>query len=338
MNRNDLDNHQVHDFSRSTDDLSVSGNQDEMRGATHQVHQSARRRSRILIVISYCCMVVMEIALFLSAALASVSITIGDQKSVVDYAGSYTVVQLQQKDIVQRVEQLAETYHFNASDISDEISAAGISQYSQKTVEYWFGLLYGRQNQTKPAWDTGGFSAAIQEGSLFQSSWTASEQNDKAEEAAQAIGQSIAEAVFPIEPLPLTLGLLYVSNQQYISHISLAAWILLILAIVMAVVIRLMQNTRPFQSFWFFGVSAITGFLALSVLDALLQNQQIDGAAMFHNSVLAFYVSSIMTLLEVYVRSFSLGLFLAGAILLICFFMLRYKRLHNTHHELFSFF
>ena len=338
MNRNEIDNDHVNDSFKTPDDWLISRYKSEMCSVTQQEHQIVRRHSRISIAICYFCMVVMEIALFLSAALASVSITIYDQKSIVDYAGSYTVVQLQQKDIVQKVEQLAETYHFNASDISNGINAASLSQYSQKTVEYWFGLLHGRQNQIKPTWDIDGLSAAVQEDSLFQNSWLASEQNDKAEEAAQAIGQSITEAVFPIEPLPLTVGLLYINNQHYINQISLAAWLLLILAAVMIVVISLAQNKRPFQSFWFFGVSAITGFLALNVTNVLLQNQQIDGAAMFHNSVLAFYVSSIMTLLEVYVRFFSLGLFLAGTILLICFFMLRYKRRHSTHYELSSFF
>lgn len=303
-----------------------------------QVSQSIRRGSKNAIFICYCCMVVLEITLVLSAILISLSISIGDRKSMVDYAGSYTIIQLQQNEISQKISQLSETYQFDASAISKKINAATLSQYSEKIIEYWFDLLHGHSDQIKPTWDINALITAIKEDSIFQNDWLASEQPAKANEAAKAIEESIIESVFPLEPLPLTVGLLYISNQHYINYISIAALILIICSIIMIVIIRIAQSTRPFQSFWFYGASTITGFLILSIFIMLLQNQNLEEVFDAHSSVLAYYASSILALFETYLRAFSLVFFVSGAVLLICFFSIRYQRQHSIHHELSTFF
>ena len=325
-------------FALYQNERRVSDNDSREHRSMQQVSQSLRRKSKNAIIICYCCMVVLEITLAIGAILISVSVSIGDRKSLVDYAGSYTVIQLQQSEIDQKMLKLSETYRFDETIISKSINAAALSQYSQKTIEYWFDLLHGKPNLIKPTWDTDTIKIAIQGDPKFQGGWLAAELPVEVDKAAKAISEAITESVFPIEPLPLTLGFLFVNNQHYINHISAAAWIVMIGSVIMVGIIRIAQNTRPFQSFWFYGVSLMTGFLTLSIFITMLQNQNFEALFKAHNSILAFYATSILTLFETYLRVFSFGFFVAGAVLLTIFFSLRYQRQHSMHHELSTFF
>ena len=337
MNRDYMSN-RTDNFALYQNERRVSDNDGREHRSMQQVPQSLRRKSKNAIIICYCCMVVLEIALAIGAILISISVSIGDRKSLVDYAGSYTVIQLQQSEIDQKMLKLSETYRFDETIISKSINAAALSQYSQKTIEYWFDLLHGKSNLIKPTWDTDMMKKAIQGDPMFQGVWLAAELPVKVDEAVKAISEAITESVFPIEPLPLTLGFLFVNNQHYINHISAAAWIVMIGSVIMVGIIRIAQNTRPFQSFWFYGVSLMTGFLTLSIFIKMLQNQNFEALFKAHNSILAFYATSILTLFETYLRAFSFGFFVAGAVLLTIFFSLRYQRQHSMHHELSTFF
>ena len=337
MNRDYMSN-RTDNFALYQNERRVSDNDSREHRSMQQVPQSLRRKSKNAIIICYCCMVVLEITLAIGAILISVSVSIGDRKSLVDYAGSYTVIQLQQSEIDQKMLKLSETYRFDETIISKSINAAALSQYSQKTIEYWFDLLHGKSNLIKPTWDTDTIKIAIQGDPKFQGGWLAAELPVEVDKAAKAISEAITESVFPIEPLPLTLGFLFVNNQHYINHISAAAWIVMIGSVIMVGIIRIAQNTRPFQSFWFYGVSLMTGFLTLSIFIKMLQNQNFEALFKAHNSILAFYATTILTLFETYLRAFSFGFFVAGAVLLTIFFSLRYQRQHSMHHELSTFF
>ena len=337
MNRDYMSN-RTDNFALYQNERRVSDNDGREHRSMQQVPQSLRRKSKNAIIICYCCMVVLEITLAIGAILISVSVSIGDRKSLVDYAGSYTVIQLQQSEIDQKMLKLSETYRFDETIISKSINAAALSQYSRKTIEYWFDLLHGKPNLIKPTWDTDTIKIAIQGDPKFQGGWLAAELPVEVDKAAKAISEAITESVFPIEPLPLTLGFLFVNNQHYINHISAAAWIVMICLVIMVGIIRIAQNTRPFQSFWFYGVSLMTGFLTLSIFIKMLQNQNFEALFKAHNSILAFYATTILTLFETYLRAFSFGFFVAGAVLLTIFFSLRYQRQHSMHHELSTFF
>ncbi len=337
MNR-DYMNNRTDNFALYQNERRVSDNDSRERRSMQQVPQSLRRKSKNAIIICYCCMVVLEIALVIGAILISISVSVGDKKSLVDYAGSYTVIQLQQSEIDQKILKLSETYRFDETVINKSINVAALSQYSQKTIEYWFDLLHGKSNLIKPTWETDTIKMAIKEDPKFQGGWLASELSIKVDEAAKAISEAITVSVFPIEPLPLTLGFLFVNNQHYINHISVAAWIVMVCSVIIVGIIRIAQNTRPFQSFWFYGVSLMTGFLILSIFITMLQNQNLEEMFRAHNSILAFYATSILTLFETYLRAFSFGFFVAGAVLLTLFFSMRYQRQHSMHHELSTFF
>lgn len=338
MSNNVYTMNQTQPLHWNSDRPSYAHDYKQPHSSRHVVSHTLHRRSKIAIVICYICTVMLEFTLLIGAIAASFSTVVDDKVHLVDYSGSYTVVQLQQKSIDEKVAELAASYHFNTSLLSTNINAAAISQYSQNTIEYWYGLLHGIGGQTKPVWDVASLAAIIEGDSSFINSWSATELASKAEEAADAIGNAITEAVFPLQPMPMTIGLLLVANQKYLHKAVVLAWVMLIVSVLLAAVIRIAQNNRPFQSFWFFGIASMSAFLILYEMTSLLQNQQLDAVFESYNAVLAFYFSSVLGLLESYLHAFCLGLFLVGAVLLFLFFGLRYQRLHSTHHELSIFF
>lgn len=138
-------------------------------------------RFRMGIVISYICMVLMACLLIAGAILTSALTIANDQNAFVDIAGTYTISQLQQNAIRQGIQTLADHYHFGPTTIDREISVAALSQFSQSTAEYWYGMLHGSVDTALPVWETGALYNAVLSDEVFRQSWTANEQEDKAQ-------------------------------------------------------------------------------------------------------------------------------------------------------------
>ena len=302
------------------------------------VSPELRRRSRIGITLGYLCTVALTVLLIVCAIASSLLMVVGNQKGFLDIAGSYAMNLQQQKDIEAKVEKLATKYHFDPTLTTEGIDVAALSQFSQDTVAYWYQMLHGKTAGSLPVWDTAAIKQAVLADPTFTAAWPAEEQPKKADEIAGAMGTAIQSAIFPMKQMPLTLGLMFLSGQKYLDKIAMLNWIAIIGSVALLAAIRIIQNNRPFQSLWFYGVAGLTACLGMTVFIYRLGAQAIDAIFQTYNNVLSLYASEVITSLETYLRSFSIGFFLAGAVLLIAFFSFRYQRLHSTHHELSTFF
>ncbi len=164
------------------------------------------------------------------------------------------------------------------------------------------------------------------------------EQGAKANEAAQKIGSAIQAAVLPVNVTLGYLGIQAMMPGKTLEMLPQAALIILLAIGLLVAAIRVLQRQRPFQAFWFYGGAALIAFLGISVVLLQLEAFPLSATLQKYSDVLALYGSSILTLYGNTLRIFSLGLFLAGVLMLVIFFSCRHQRIHSIHHELSTFF
>ncbi len=247
------------------------------------------------------------------------------------------IIAMQLEAVRQRVDALAEEYHFQPETAMQFITAETLADHSRQAVAWWMGLL-GEEPETEyPQWDTGDVEQAIREDALFQEHTPANMRRITARDLiAYEIGVAVDRAVLPVRADVLALVMPTVLEKvnipMYMSYLAMAPMVCAALSAVLALMILLITLRRASKAARYIGMGLVAAAVCIVYIGVAAYLIGVPGMIAEISALLAAQVSLLTK--QVALQA---GLFVAGCLvlgwLLIALHQRDMRRLHRIRRS-----
>lgn len=181
------------------------------------------------------------------------------------------VQQAQRSRIEARVQELAQTYSFQAEPVMALVDDQSIAQYNRDVIAWWMGLLEKEPVFEVPAWPTREVEATVREDELFKANTPSDMRRTIArDKVAYQVGQAVQKTVLPVRADILSLlmpkVLEKVNVPTYMHYLSLLPLVCVIAAGILVLVLLLVMIKRMSKAALYIGAAlGASGLCALGL-------------------------------------------------------------------------
>ena len=181
------------------------------------------------------------------------------------------VQQAQRNRIEARVQELAQTYSFQAEPVMALVSTDSIARYNRDVIAWWMGLLGKAPVFDVPAWPTREVESTVREDELFKANTPSEMRRTTArDKVAYQVGQAVQKAVLPVRADILSLLMPKVMEKvnvpTYMHYLSLLPLVCVIAAGILALVLLLLMIRRMSKAALYIGAAlGASGLCALGM-------------------------------------------------------------------------
>jgi hypothetical protein len=164
------------------------------------------------------------------------------------------------------------------------------------------------------------------------------EENGEGESITEGIAVTLSETIqnnaLPLKRIPLTLLLMFISAQGYLTKALCADLVAVLAAILLGIALKRILKRYSRYFYWYSGLTLMLALAGSALVIWQLQNWVFPFTLREHSEVLAIYLDTVLRLFCTALLAFMAFYLLAGTILLLVYCRRRYHRKYRTHHEL----